>query len=97
MPDFEGAPLYRIFLEADRLDIRKRIPLAGADLYDANLNKADLKYADLSGANLKLATLTESNLWHADLTNANLHFADLTCQWRGNEGPPGRREVVSVS
>ena len=21
----------------------------------------------------------------------------VRCQWRGNEGPPGRREVVSVS
>ena len=66
-----------IFREADKLDSRSKIPLAGADLSDANLSKADLTSADLSHANLTLATLTGSNLWHADLTNANLHFAEL--------------------
>ena len=76
-PDFEGAPLYRIFRDADKLDGRGRIPLAGADLYDANLSKADLNSADLSQANLTLAALTGSNLFRADLTNANLHLADL--------------------
>ncbi len=77
-PDFEGAPLYRIFQEADKLDSRGKMPLAGADLFDANLVKADLTSADLSNANLTLATLTDSNLRHADLTNAILHFAKLT-------------------
>ena len=77
-PDFEGAPLYRIFREADKLDSRSKIPLAGADLFDANLSKADLTSADLSHANLTLATLTGSNLWRADLANAILHFAELT-------------------
>ena len=67
-PDFERAPLYRIFREAERLDSRGKIPLAGADLVDADLAKADLTSADLSGA----------NLWRADLTNTNLHFAELT-------------------
>ena len=70
--------MYRIFREAGKLDSRSKIPLAGADLSDANLSKADLTSADLSHANLTLATLTGSNLWHADLTNANLHFAELT-------------------
>ena len=67
-PNLEDAPLYRIFRDADKLDGRGNIPLAGADLFDANLSKADLNSADLS----------HSNLWRADLTNANLHFADLT-------------------
>ena len=77
-PNFEDAPLFRIFQDADRLDPRGQIPLAGADLVDANLSKADLKSADLSDANLTLATLAGSNLWRANLTSANLHFADLT-------------------
>ena len=77
-PDFVGAPLYRIFGDADKLDARGRIPLAGADLVDADFARADLTSADLSGAILTLATLTDSNLWRADLTNANLHFAELT-------------------
>ena len=51
-PDFEAAPLYRIFRDADKLDGRGIIPLAGADLFDANLSKADLNSADLSHANL---------------------------------------------
>ena len=77
-PDFEGAPLFRIFQDADKLGNRGTIPLARADLSDANLRRADLKSADLSHANLKLATLIDANLWRADLTSANLHFADLT-------------------
>ena len=77
-PDFKGAPLYRIFRDADKLDGRGRIPLASADLVDADFAKADLTSADLSGTNLTLATLTDSNLWRADLTKANLHFAELT-------------------
>ena len=64
--------------QAGKLDSRGRIPLAGVDLFDADLTKADLNLADLPGANLGLATLTESKLWQADLTDANLHFADLT-------------------
>ena len=31
-PDFEGAHLYRKFWEADKLNGRRKIPLAGADL-----------------------------------------------------------------
>ena len=77
-PDFEGAPLYRMFQEANKLDGRGKIPLAGTDLFGANLAKAELTSVDLSGANLTLAFLTDSNLWRADLTNANLQFADLT-------------------
>lgn len=77
-PDFEGAPLYWTFREAGKLDGRGRIPLAGVDLFDADLTKADLNLADLSGANLGLATLTEAKLWQANLTGANLHFTDLT-------------------
>ena len=77
-PNFEDAPLYWTFREAGKLDGRGRIPLAGVDLFDADLTKADLNLADLSGANLGLATLTESKLWQADLTGANLHFTDLT-------------------
>lgn len=76
-PDFEDAPLYRIFVDADKLDDRRRIPLAGADLAHANLAKANLIDANLSGANLTLANLTDANLWCADLTKANLQFADL--------------------
>ena len=77
-PDFEGAPLYRIFQDADKLDSRGKIPLAGAELVGANLAKANLIDADLSDANLTLAILTDSSLWRADLTNAKLDFADLT-------------------
>ena len=77
-PDFEGASLYWMFRDADKLDRRGKIPLAGADLVDANLAKANLMDSDLSDANLTLATLTDSNLWRADLTNTNLQFADLT-------------------
>lgn len=77
-PDFSGARLYWTFRDAGKLDSLGRIPLAGADLVDADLTKADLNSADLSGAKLELASLAESKLWRADLTNANLHFADLT-------------------
>ena len=77
-PDFEGASLYWISRDADKLDSRGKIPLAGSDLVHANLAKANLTDADLSDANLTLATLTDANLWRADLTNANLQFADLT-------------------
>ena len=77
-PDFEDAPLYWIFRDAGKLDGRGKIPLAGADLVDANLSNADLKSADFSHANLTLATLADANLWRADLTNATLYFADLT-------------------
>ena len=76
-PDFEGASLYWIFRDANKLDCRGRIPLAGADLVNANLAKTDLIDADLSDANLSLASLIGSNLWRADLTSANLHFAEL--------------------
>ena len=67
-PDFEGAPLHRMFQEANKLDGLMRVPLAGANLVEANFAKADLTLADLSGA----------NLWRADLTNTKLQFADLT-------------------
>lgn len=77
-PDFEDAPLYWIFRDADKLDGRGKIPLAGADLFGANLSKADLNWADLSHANLTLATLSDSKMWYADLTNANLYSADLS-------------------
>ena len=77
-PDFAGAPLHRIFQEADKLDAQGKIPLAGADLCDANLANADLTAGNLSEANLTLATLNSSNLWRADLTNARLHLAELT-------------------
>lgn len=77
-PDFGGAPLYQIFQEADKLDSRGKIPLAGVDLSNANLANADLTSADLSEADLTLATLTDSNLWRADLTDANVHFAELS-------------------
>ncbi len=71
-PDFEGAPLYSIFLDANKLDCRMKIPLAGVDLVGANLARADMFDADLSEADLTLANLIGSNLWRADLTNANL-------------------------
>lgn len=94
-PDFENAPLYQIFVDADKLDDRGKIPLAGVDLVDANLVKANLTSADLSSANLMLASLTDSNLWRADLTNTNLHFADLAGAnltasepWKANLYPP---------
>ena len=77
-PDFEDAHLYWVFREAGRLDVRGKIPLAGADLTDAELSKSNLINGDLSGAKLALANLTDSNLWLADLTNADLRFADLT-------------------
>ena len=77
-PDFEDAPLYWIFRNTNKLDGRGNIPLAGIDLFGANLNKADLKYADFSNANLTFATLTDSNLWFADLSDAILLSADLT-------------------
>ena len=76
-PDFEGAPLYWTFRDANKLDRQGKIPLAGADLVNANLAKTDLTDADLSNANLSLANLAGSNLWRADLTSANLHFAEL--------------------
>ena len=77
-PDFEGASLYWIFRDANKLDRQGKIPLAGSDLVGANLVRADMFDADLSEADLTLANLIDSNLWRADLTNANLHFADLT-------------------
>ena len=77
-PDFESAQIYREFWDADKLDSRGNIPLAGADFWDANLDGAELQRADLSGADLTLATLVNANLWLANLTDANLVFANLT-------------------
>ena len=87
-PDFEDAPLHSIFGEADKLDRYGRIPIAGADLVDANLIKAhlnsvnlteaNLHFADLTDADLTLADLTGAALWWANLTDTKLHFADLT-------------------
>ena len=87
--------MYWIFRDANKLDRRGKIPLAGSDLVGANLSKAELFDADLSDANVTLATLIDANLSRADLTNANLHFADLTGAnltasepWKANLYPP---------
>ena len=77
-PDFEGAPLHRNFRDAHKLGDRGRIPLSGADLFDANLVGADLSFADLSSANLTLADLTDATLWEAELADACLQHAVLT-------------------
>ena len=77
VPDFEEAPLYEIFRDAQKLGPHGPIPLAGADLVEANFAKADLTLADLTGANLTLADLTGACLWNATLTDAILHCADL--------------------
>ena len=78
LPDFEEAPLYQIFRGAHKLDPHGPIPLAGADLMDANFVKADLTLGNLTDADLTLADLTDANLWNAKLTDATLHHADLT-------------------
>ena len=80
-PDFEGAPLYWMFQEANKLDGLRRIPLAEANLVDANFARADLTSADLSGANLWCAELTNTNLQFADLTGANLTASE---PWRAS-------------
>ena len=77
-PDFGGADLYTAFRDANKLDRHRRVPIAGADLYDANLTKVDLSFADLTSANLTLADLTGASLWHANLTDTTLHYSDLT-------------------
>ena len=77
-PDFEDAPLYEIFREAGKLDIRGRIPIAGVDLVDAKLAKANLSFADLTEADLTLADLTDVTLWGASLVGTKLHYTDLT-------------------
>ena len=78
MPDFENAPLYEIFRDAGKLDQENRIPLAGADLENADLTGANLGQANLTGANLENAYLTNAILGNANLTSAYLMVADLT-------------------
>ena len=77
-PDFEGVNLYQIFRDAGKLDSRGKVPIAGADLFEANLVGADLSFADLSHANLTLADLSDATLWNAELTGTVLHHAILT-------------------
>ena len=55
----------------------ERADLSGADLSDANLNRAYLREADLHDANLRGAKLSNADLWAADLHDANLRGADL--------------------
>ena len=80
-PDFEGAPLHRMFQEANKLDGLMRVPLAGANLVEANFAKADLTLADLSGANLWCGDLRNTKLQFADLTGANLTASE---PWRAS-------------
>ena len=77
IPDLEDAGLYDAFRKAGKLDSSGKIPLAGADLIEANLANADLIFADLRNANLTLAILTGANLWWSYLAEAKLHHADL--------------------
>ncbi len=87
IPDFQDALLHSIFRDAGRLDRYGSIPIAGADLADANLSNAilnsvnltnaNLHFANLTNADLTLADLTGATLWWANLTDTKLHFADL--------------------
>ena len=75
--NFEDAPLYWAFREADKLDCDGRIPISGVDFTGANLANANLNFANLTEANLELADLTDATLWSADLTGTKLQYADL--------------------
>ena len=77
IPDLEDARLYDVFSKAGSLDSNGKIPLAGADLVEANLENADIIFADLRNADLTLAILTDANLWWSNLTGAKLHLANL--------------------
>lgn len=77
IPDLEDASLYDAFSKAGKLDSTGKIPLAGADLVEANLANADIIFADLRNADLTLAILTGANLWWSNLAGAKLHLADL--------------------
>ena len=60
---FRGGPLYIGFREANKLGRHERVPIAGADLENANHAKANLIFADLTKADLTLADLTDATLW----------------------------------
>ena len=82
-PDLSEVNLYEKFRSVSKLDYGGRIPLAGADLRRAKLEKADLNganlsHANLAGANLENAKLVDTYLNFAQFDNANLSFADLT-------------------
>ncbi|MGJ3252941.1 MAG: pentapeptide repeat-containing protein [Elainellaceae cyanobacterium] len=56
---------------------RNGVILIGADLKDANFNRANLSQANLSRADLSRANLSEANLTNVDLNRACLHGVDL--------------------
>jgi len=84
----EAANLTRAKLErakpGDIIDLGPGVPLEGANLTRANLQRANLtlanlKLADLSGANLIHANLTGAKLSSAYLPGAKLHGTNLVC------------------
>ena len=76
-PDFESVDLYCVYRDADKLDLHGEIPLAGADLSEANFSKSSLNFINLTEATLYFANLTNADLEFADLTGANLWWAVL--------------------
>lgn len=60
--------------------------LQGANLYETNLDKAKLGQANLQGANLEGASLQRTNLLSANLQRANLSVANLqnVTLWQAN-------------
>lgn len=57
--------------------VRARVRLAGAYLWQADLENADLAGAELPRAYLSGANLRGVDLTHADLTHANLKDCDM--------------------
>ena len=94
VPCLDGTNIWGAFREAGKLDVNRRIPLAGVNfgwenfqekpnLSGAYLRCANLRCASLNGANLKEAYFNHANLSGADLsgadmTGAKLEHADIT-------------------
>ena len=93
VPDFSGFDIYEAFREAEKIDCDGNIPLAGINLWKANLQKCclcnptwtkgvDLRLANLWSANFQCAQLAKSRFDGACLIGtkfgyANLHEANL--------------------
>ena len=77
-PDLSGARLYAAFRNAGKLDSDGKIPLAGANLFRADLTSAGLAASNLTNATLLGSYLNDAFLMGADLTGAHLSFANLT-------------------
>jgi hypothetical protein len=77
-PEDQKNPIISLkFADLREIYLVKRRLLLGADLENADLNRANLRRAILSNANLRKADLGKAKLVKADLNGADLTDADL--------------------